>query len=448
MEYGSPKPAFQEGITADDFKVYEEEWDWLVRRAARNRPINIRLFRKAFPEFEWVTVKENTGDLIRELKSESTFYALESAIDVISDGLSPDNALQKAEQLREILGGIMRSQGGHSDLFLKRDFHDHIRRIEEARILREQGIPPGIPTGFRSLDHHLGGMVSGRGILFLGRPGDAKSMTIAKCFVSGFLDGKRMGLFSPEMDEDEHRARVATLISADPKIQAMLGLKHSFRNRALMEGRGFNIKTYKRFWEFLESEMTGEMVLFTQKYRGEKLTAAFIDSRVDDLALDCIFVDPIYKLKSPSKRQLRYEELQEIVDSLMDIGHNHHVPVVMSNQAKRADSMRGSNRTPDKDSSFGADAPVQEADHVIGVRHFSDEKKLVMKCSKNRFGEEFRVDVSFWPNTGRMEDVSNISHSYLNGHDAAKVEAELKKAIKNIDKPVAKAKARDKVDAT
>jgi hypothetical protein len=33
---------------------------------------------------------------------------------------------------------------------------------------------------------------------------------------------------------------------------------------------------------------------------------------------------------------------------------------------------------PHKDQSFGSDAPVHEADHVVGVKYFSDERKLIL----------------------------------------------------------------------
>src|SRR4029077_10790893 len=133
-----------------------------------------------------------------------------------------------------------------------------------------------------------------------------------------------------------------------------------------------------------------------------------------------IIVDPIYKLKSPRRRGSRWEELNEITDSLTGIAHEFNIPVVMSNQALRSQpGSRG--EAPDKDSSFGADAPVQEADTVVGVRHFSEERIMKYNCSKNRHGESFKFTAHFNPNIGILEDVTQIKTDYFNGHDPERV---------------------------
>ena len=98
----------------------------------------------------------------------------------------------------------------------------------------DSGVAFGITTGFKNLDHHLGGFVPGRMYAILGRPGDTKSFSLAKFATEGMLEGRRVGMFSPEMNEFEHRCRVHTLLSADPKIQEAVGIRGAFRNRALM----------------------------------------------------------------------------------------------------------------------------------------------------------------------------------------------------------------------
>lgn len=225
-----------------------------------------------------------------------------------------------------------------------------------------------------------------------------------------------MAMFSPEMDEDEHRARIATLISAVPRVQEELGLQKALRNRALLDGTGYNYKTLKRLWEWIESQQ-GEMVLFTRKYRMFKMTPAFIESKIADMGVEAVFVDPIYKLR-PSERMMKasgWEKLNSIVDELVDISEGHNVPLWMTNQAHRQNGNRGD--APTKDNSFGSDSPVQEADAVIGVKHIPDEKKLIIRCTKNRWGESFRVDLKFLPNIGKIEDVTRGENHYYNGHE-------------------------------
>jgi hypothetical protein len=428
VEEGSPKKALQAGITSEDFQLHIEEFDWLMQQIERKRAVNWRRFQAAFPEFERVIPNERLQDLCDELKREAGYSALVTALDQIADELSPENVIEKAEFLHEVTSNVVRAHSPVNDVIMS-DHKTYLKRVKDLALLRENGIPPGIPTGIRTLDAHWGGLQNGRAILVLGRPGDAKSMLQSKLCVSAFMDGRRSGLFSPEMNEDEHRARIATLLSALPEVQEELGLTKAFRNRALMDGTGFNYKTYKRFWEWYESQ-PGEIVLFNRQNRRQKMSPAYIDSKVGDYGLELVIADPIYKMRSGIKGLKGWEELQAITDMLVDMGEIHNIPIVMSNQAQRNQGNKGD--APHKDNSFNGDAPVQEADHVIGCKHITDENKLILRCTKNRFGQDFRVDCKFVPNIGILEDVSYREFDYYNGHEDGS-DDEMKKHIEELE---------------
>ena len=431
VKEGTPKKAFMEGISRDDFEIHDEEWDWIVSRAEQKKPINARHFKKAFPEFEYTRTGENVGDLLTELKQERAYVAISSLIESVylgEDPLSQENAVEKALHLREVLGDVLKIHAPNSDVLLKGGWEEHYQHMKELQIIRETGQLPGIPTGMPHFDIHWGGLQGETGTLVLGRPGDAKSFTLAKFCAEGAWGGYRMGMFSPEMTKHQHWCRIHTLLSAKQEIQIACGLNGAFRNRALKDGHGFNLKKYHRFMKYLEEQMDGEILLFTQKYRREKMTVAYIRTRVEEYGLQGIIIDPIYKLKPIRSRNSKWEELQEIVDSLMDIAHEFNIPVVMSNQANRAQQGRRG-EAPDKDSSFGADAPVQEADTVVGVRHYSDEHLMKYNCSKNRHGEPFKFAARFVPNEGVMKDITPLHTDYFNGYDhgkALKLHEELK----------------------
>jgi len=413
VEEGSPKMAFLAGITKDDFEIHDQEFDWIVHRAERRKPITARLFKQTFPRFEFLKSGERLVDLLEELKQERAYIEISSAIEETVTDLTQENAIESALRLRDILGRALKIHSPNAEALIKSDWQGHARHMRELQTLGENNEVIGIPTGIRHFDHHFGGMQGETTYLFLGRPGDAKSMTLAKIAVEGALEGFRWGIFSPEMTEHHHRCRISTLFSAKREIQEALGLKGAFRNRALKDGNGFNLKTYARFLAWLEANVEGEVILFNRKYQ-RKMSVSYIESRIEDYALDGIIVDPIYKLSSPRRRGSRWEELGDITDALTDISHAYNIPVVMSNQANRA--LVGSRgEAPSKDSSYGSDAPVQEADCVLGVKHYSEERALAVRCSKNRHGEPFKFRMNFHPNIGIMEDVTPIEGSYLNG---------------------------------
>jgi hypothetical protein len=145
------------------------------------------------------------------------------------------------------------------------------------------------------------------------------------------------------------------------------------------------------------------------------MSVAYIESRIEDMGIELCIIDPIYKLKRPTKRALKHEELADLVDSLQDMGKGFNIPMVVANQAHRQQGNKGD--APHMDQSFGTDSLAHEADHVIGVKHFQEERRLVLRCTKSRFGGAFRVDVNFHPNIGRMEDVTKIQGDYFNGHE-------------------------------
>lgn len=433
VDEGSVKRAFQAGIDSSDFELYDEEFDWIVSRAEKRQPITSRLFKQKFSDFDFILPTEKLSDLLDELKLERAYVSVSSAIDSVyegNDGLNRDNAIEKAQELREILGGVLKTHALHSDIAVKADWESAYDRIKKLSILRANGEQAGIPTGLTHFDFHFGGFQPETSYLFLGRPGDAKTMTLGKFAVEGAWAGYRVALFSPEMTRHQHECRIHTLLSAKKEIQEALGLKRAFSNRALKEGYGFNMKHYRRFLQWVEENMKGEIHLFTQKYRREKMSLSFLESRIEELGIEQVIVDPIYKLKSPRARGTRWEELGEITDGLIDLAHTHNVPVIMSNQAGRAlVGKRGD--APDKDSSHGSDAPVQEANCVIGVKHYSEERIMKYRCDKNRDGEQFRFTAKFHPNIGILEDVTPIRNEYMNGFDVDKA-VELNDQLKEL----------------
>lgn len=436
VEEGSLKKAFQAGISQDDFELHDEEWEWLLQRAGSRQSISPRIFKKRFPEFDFMPVSDKLQDLLDELKQERAFVAISSAVDEVFSGDDPlgqDNAIDKAVQLRESLGEVLKIHSPYSDVALKSDWEQGYDRVKGLATLRVNGEAPGIRTGITHFDHHFGGLQKETSYLFLGRPGDAKSFTLAKFSTEGAWDGYRIGLFSPEMTQHQHNCRIHTLISAKREVQHTLGLKGAFRNRVLKDGllSKSELHSYRKFLQWLDEEgLKGEIHLFTQRYRREKMSVSYIESRIEDYGLDLIIIDPIYKLRSPRNRGSRWEELGDITDALIDLSHTYNIPVVMSNQATRSlVGKRGD--PPDKDSSFGADSPVQEANAVVGVKHYSEEQMMKYVCSKNRDGEPFKFTASFKPNVGILEDVTPVTSDYRNGYDPDKANAirkELKEA--------------------
>jgi len=417
---GSLKKAFMGDLSVSDFEIYDREFEWMMGRQDRKEPITPLFFKRKFPEFDFVMSEQPLNDLIEELQRERAFIQISSAIDELIGGEDPldnDNVLEKLEAFQESVTEIRRPGMEPGWVCLSENSEQVYEQMRNLRTLRENGEIPGIQTGLAHLDHHWGGLQGETTYVYLGRPGDAKSFSLAKIAVEAAWNGYRAVVFSPEMSEWQHYCRFWTLFSAKPEVQEALGLRRAFANRDLRVGHGFNIKKLKRFLQWIDAEVPGEIALFTQRYRREKMTVPFIRSKLKDMAADVLIVDPVYKLRPPRKRMSRWEELGEITDGLVDIAHEFNIPVVLSNQANRA-LIGARDDAPSMNSSYGSDTPVQEADAVIGVRAFPEDQTLKYKCSKNRYGERFNFTARFLPNQGILEDITPLVDAY----DADKLE--------------------------
>jgi len=123
---------------------------------------------------------ERLQDLLQELKQERAYYELRAFNDTLSSELEQDNAIEKIAESKEILSQIARLHVPVQNVALISGWRDHLADQRALRSLRDAGTPPGIPSGFKWLDHHWDGLGFGRMIVVLGRPGNSKSLVTTK----------------------------------------------------------------------------------------------------------------------------------------------------------------------------------------------------------------------------------------------------------------------------
>jgi hypothetical protein len=412
VEEGTPKPAYQQGINKNDFEIMTDEFEWIERRFEKRKPITRRTFRERFDDFEYIVPKENIDDLLIELKEEKAYSQIAALIETAATSLLPENAIQTAEQMREVLGDTLKTYSPHSDIDVQ-DFGSHLEKIKQHRVLAKAGHTVGMPTLIPTIDYHWDGLLPGRLIGVLGRPGEGKSFFITYIAWLAIKSGYKIGLFSPEMDEFEHRCRLHTLASADKEVQEACGLKRGFKNRDLMRGVGFNMRSYEHFGEYFDN-LPGKCFLFTRKYRSSPMTPQYVASRVADLGLHGVIADPLSKLRTLGKRKDNpVWEAYDKVGAFQELGEEHGIFTIATNWSTRQQGRSKSEKAPDLDESFGSDALAQEADHIIGVKHDPEDKTLTLRCTKSRFGKpKFTSVIDFHPNTGFWQEI-NIDHEVM-----------------------------------
>jgi DnaB-like helicase C terminal domain len=402
VQGGAPalRSLYSSGVSVQDFPIYEEEWTWIENRLGRRKVVNRRVFTETFPDFEWRMPRESLSDLASSLKEERAFDELNSIVQTLAEGVTKDNAVELAVDMRDKLTMLTRKHAPLDDI----DLDEWITVAEEMRqgmILAKQGMTLGVLTGDPWLDHHLGGFLPGQFIEVLGRTGEGKSYKMVAFGWAAKKQAKNVGIFSPEQNAHETRCRYHTLASADPKVKLDLGIRHSFRNRALMQRQGFNPKAYQRFLEYMRA-MPGSVHLLAGTGMKERMGVSYIEDRIVELELDLVLVDPIYLLKPVRihREGNTWQETAWIAESLHVLSERYAVPIVFSNQAHEGDSIRAREDAPHKSGGFGSKALNHLSDYVLGVKHVSEERRLIMRCSKSRFGAAFRYEVYFDANTG------------------------------------------------
>ena len=425
------------GISRADFPIYEDEFTWIENRLGRRKTLNRRVFTERFPDFEWRMPKEPIEDLAQELKEERAFEEVNAILATLAEQVSKDNAVDMAMQMRDRLTMVTRKHMPLSDIDLD-DWEPVVEEMRQGMILAKQGMSTGVLTGDPWLDHHLGGFLPGQFIEILGRTGEGKSYKMVAFGWHAKKQAKNVGIFSPEQNAHETRCRYHTLASADPMVKLDLGIKHSFRNRALMHRQGFNLKAYQRFCEYLR-EMPGQMHLLAGTGTKDQMGVGYIEDRIVELDLDLVLVDPIYLLKPVRyhREGNNWQETAWIAESLHVLSERYHVPIVFSNQAHEGDSLRAQADAPHKAGGFGSKTLNHLSDYVLGIKHVSQERRLIVRCSKSRFGQGFRYEVYFDANTGvtKYENAPDWSY-YDEGLDEAEaIENEQLESAKNKRRP-------------
>lgn len=431
---------YSKGISKRNFAIYSDEFAWLESRISRRKPINRRVFIERFPDFEFMRAKgESIADLALELKEECALAEVNSLIASLAEQADKDNVLELCVAARDTLSQITRAHAPMSDIDLD-DWQAVIEDMRHGMLLASQGESMGVLSGINFIDHHMGGLMPGQFIEILGRTGQGKSYFVTIPGWTARKAGHNVGIFSPELNDHEVRCRYHTLASADKDVQKALGLERSFRNRALMQRQGFNLKSYQAFCEYIRA-MPGRMHMLSGRGMSEQMSVGYIEDRIVEYELDLVIVDPIYLLK-PVRLHAEsnvYQEVAWIAEALHRIGEQYNVPILFTNQA-HLDGNQGD--APGLDKSFGSKALLHLADYVLAVKHISDENKTIVRSNKSRFGEGFRFEADFYPNTGLFRVTTPLVGNYFNGNDDGATEDDKREYVRTAEKGRASQKGK------
>jgi len=199
--------------------------------------------------------------------------------------------------------------------------------FDRIDMLVRNGKPPGVPTGFADLDAILGGLQRSDMVILAARPSVGKT-ALALCFALNAAKrfGKRVGVFSLEMSNDQVTER---LVSMESGISA-----ESLRRGDLMDSE------QPAFHRSL-SEI-GDLGIYVDDTPGLspvelRMKASALDAAV---GLDLIIVDYLQLMRTKGRYRDRYHEITEISGDLKALARDLDLPVLALSQLSRACEQR------------------------------------------------------------------------------------------------------------
>lgn len=240
--------------------------------------------------------------------------------------------------------------------------------------------PPGLPTGFRTLDDVLGGLGPERFVTVAGRPGAGK--TSWQLNVAEYLGDQGIPVLfvSAEMSfTDIGRRRVAirsgTPLNAIPNPPAP----------DMLEGLA-DVPVYV-------VDVSSPTLLELE---------ALVEAAQRAYGIEVVFVDHLGKLRTGTRQLNRYVEVGEITRTLKDMAKRRGIPVVAACQLNRAieSGMKddGDTRRPTLADLRDSGNIEEEADQVVfiwGGKRKEIRREQILSVEKNRHGEQKDIRIVF-----------------------------------------------------
>ena len=369
------------------FEQYEAQFGVLPNRATVVEQCGVELPESNI-DVKWL-VDEVRQDYVASV-GKTVAFALADALN--KEAVDPSAVItEQTAQLIKLQAHLGHGSDNFVDLHTSADLtlSDMARRIAAKE--------SGITLGMDLLDAAAnGGTKPGELEIYLGRPGDGKTLMLLHSSHHAAEAGHHVAFFSPEMDDQELRNRIDTM-------------RYHFSNRAL------NGLPSPEFMDFYREEtaqakpIAGKLLV--HRPRGGRFTTSEIArvierTKPDIVAIDgLLFVAPMQQTKDIRTRMVAViEELKLIVDET-------RCPIRAAHQANRQAEIGGRrvrgvtlfSRLPELHHAAESGAVEQFANRVIAVKHM--DGRTYFAVIKNRNGPKglfcsFQNDID----TGTIRD--------------------------------------------
>ena len=404
--------AFKMGVNSSQFHAAKDEWEWIERYYLTNRKSPSKIaFKQQFPEFAIKAVND-TGHFSGEVRKAHARQCLTSAMRDVADYIADGDIDSAVKQMHTSIVGISSQMGdGTNDTDIITSWQDTYDEVQgRVQRVNDHGMA-GVPTGFTTLDERTGGPQPGHIWIVGARLGQGKSWTMMRMATAAVMEGYNVQYNALEQTRTEVAMRIHTFLSSE------VG-KELFRNLDLMQGRNFDLKSYKAFLKSLKTDVTGRMhVSDTSRGRVSPLTIA---SQIERNKPDIVFVDYLTLMEKSGDGD--WKAIAKLSGELKTLAMEYQVPIVAASQLNRANGLSKEPAGPEALSQ--SDAIGQDADAVITLRQMSSSV-IQMKLAKYRHGlGGFKWYTEFRPSAGVFKGITyNRAQELKDADDEAEDQA-------------------------
>ena len=204
-------------------------------------------------------------------------------------------------------------------------FYDRIDNL-----YRHRGELLGVPSGFSSLDHLLGGFQKSDFLILAARPGVGKTSLMLSFALHAAQEGKVVALFSLEMSAEQLVQRLVSQISGINAQRLRLGQLEEDEWPAFSEAIGL----LSELPMYIDDTPSITVIQLRTKCR----------RLASEHGLDIIFVDYLQLMDSEVRSENRVQEVSYISRSLKGLAREIDVPVMTASQLSRAVEQRQDKR--------------------------------------------------------------------------------------------------------
>lgn len=387
-------PALQSGLTKQQFHAHPDEWEWIERYYMRYRKVPSKVaFKQQFPEFA-IKAVDDVGHFASEVRRHHARVSLTTAMrdtaEALADG-DVDAAVSTALSKIVSISAEMGDGTNDSDIITgwSDTYEEVAKRVERVA---KHGIA-GIPTGFTTLDERTGGPQAGHVWIVGARLGEGKSWTMMRMATAALLEGYNIQYNALEQTRAEVAMRIHTFLSSSVGQEI-------FRNMDLMQGRNFDLKSYKLFLKGMKDKIDGRMhVSDTSRGRVSPLSIA---AQIERNNPDIVFVDYLTLMEKTGDGD--WKSIAKLSGDLKELASRYAIPIVAAAQLNRAHGLSKEPAGPE--ALAQADAIGQDADAVITMRQ-TTKSVVRMKLAKYRHGlAGYQWYAQFQPGRGIFKEVS------------------------------------------